>query len=63
MVFYFWYCNNWLYRVLPDMSYMQSSWFTWHDTEEPACKVAKKPNLLLCVLSETFDQISSILHC
>ena len=41
MVFYYQYCNNWLYRVPPDMSYMQSSWLAWHDTEGSACKEVK----------------------
>ena len=39
---------------------MQSSWSAWHDTEGHACKEVKKPNVLLCILSEAFDQISSL---
>ena len=57
MVLDFWYCNNWLYQIPPHISYMQSSWLAWHDTEGPAYKEVKKPNLLLCVLAEAFDQL------
>ena len=53
MLFYLWYCNNWLYRVPPHML----SWLTWRNTEGAACKEVKKPNLLL------FYWISVILYC